>query len=251
MKKLLSIAALAALSCAAASKDKVAPDLKQNSGNVDVVIQFAAAPADSDLDHVRGAGGVMTGRFDKSKSASFSVPAAAVQTIATMPDVTYVSPDRPLGGQLRFTTAAALLLEQNPALTPDQVKYRLMKTATRNFPSVRYTTDPATGTYRSAYDFLTVGAGYLDIHAALNNSDMPAQPAPVAAVALRDPSSGTVNLVSGASVIWGSIVIWGISAIRGSSIVWADTSPAGQSVIWGSSVVWADNLQCGLVPGEN
>jgi subtilisin family serine protease len=31
--------------------------------------------------------------------------------------------------------AAALLLQQNPALTPDQVKARLMKTAYKTFPS--------------------------------------------------------------------------------------------------------------------
>src|ERR1039457_1388859 len=68
--------------------------------------------------------------------------------------------------------AAALLLEQNKKLTPDQVKARLMQSATKNFPSTSFATGPVSGvTYASAYDFLTVGAGYLDINAALNSPD--------------------------------------------------------------------------------
>src|SRR5713226_6821081 len=60
--------------------------------------------------------------------------------------------------------AAALLLQQNPLLTPDQVKARLMKTAYKVFPSSSSYTDPTTGiTYTSQYDVFTVGAGYLDV----------------------------------------------------------------------------------------
>ena len=67
--------------------------------------------------------------------------------------------------------AAALMLQQNSALTPDQVKARLMKTAYKAFPSTSIAIDPTTGiTYTSQYDFFTVGAGYLDVQAALSNS---------------------------------------------------------------------------------
>ena len=66
------------------------------------------------------------------------------------------------------------MLEQDPTLTPDQVKARLMRTASKNFPSMSYWTDPATGsTYSSHYDLFTVGAGYLDINAALNDTTRP------------------------------------------------------------------------------
>ena len=41
--------------------------------------------------------------------------------------------------------AAAILLQQHPLLTPDQVKARLMKTATKSFPPLSTVTDPATG----------------------------------------------------------------------------------------------------------
>ncbi len=48
--------------------------------------------------------------------------------------------------------AVALLLQDEPNLTPDQVKYRLMATANKDWPG---------------YDATTAGAGYLDIYAAV------------------------------------------------------------------------------------
>jgi serine protease AprX len=93
--------------------------------------------------------------------------------------------------------AAALLLQQHPQLTPDQVKARLMKTASKNFPMNSITTDPATGiTYTSQYDIFTVGAGYLDVWAALNNSDLLSGTAPSPA-AIYDPiKTKTVSLAA-------------------------------------------------------
>jgi serine protease AprX len=51
--------------------------------------------------------------------------------------------------------AVALLLEDEPNLNPDQVKYRLMATANKTWPS---------------YSAATAGAGYLDIYAALSGT---------------------------------------------------------------------------------
>ena len=51
--------------------------------------------------------------------------------------------------------AVAILLQDEPNLTPDQVKYRLMATANKNWPG--YVPDKA-------------GAGYLDIYAAVNGT---------------------------------------------------------------------------------
>src|SRR5271154_2466379 len=68
--------------------------------------------------------------------------------------------------------AAALMLQRNPSLTPDTVKARLMKTASKTFPLTSTATDPTTGqTYTDTYDIFTVGAGYIDVYAALNSSD--------------------------------------------------------------------------------
>jgi serine protease AprX len=51
--------------------------------------------------------------------------------------------------------AAALLLQDEPSLTPDQVKYRLMATATTNW---------------AGYNAARAGAGYLDVYAAVNGA---------------------------------------------------------------------------------
>src|SRR5208282_845595 len=71
------------------------------------------------------------------------------------------------------TGAVVLQLQQHPNLTPDQVKARLMKAAYKNFPVSSTATDPTTGqTYTSYYDLFTVGAGYLDVNAAMNNTNL-------------------------------------------------------------------------------
>src|SRR5687768_9791271 len=51
--------------------------------------------------------------------------------------------------------AIALLLQDEPNLTPDQVKYRLMATANKNW---------------AGYNSIKSGAGYLDIYAAINGT---------------------------------------------------------------------------------
>jgi serine protease AprX len=44
----------------------------------------------------------------------------------------------------------------------DQVKARLMKTASKTFPAYTSYTDPTMGiTYTTQYDVFTIGAGYL------------------------------------------------------------------------------------------
>src|SRR5260370_25628711 len=70
------------------------------------------------------------------------------------------------------SAAAALVLQQNPLLTPDQVKARLMKTASKTFPSSRSIADPNTGiTYYEQYDIFAIGAGYLDVHSAFTTTN--------------------------------------------------------------------------------
>ena len=94
--------------------------------------------------------------------------------------VTTAKPELPHGNQTKQgirrifnehpvgARAAALLLQANPKMTPDQVKARLMLDAYKTFPTSSIATDPTTGmSYMSYYDIFTVGAGYLDIAAAL------------------------------------------------------------------------------------
>ena len=64
--------------------------------------------------------------------------------------------------------AVALMLQQDPSLSPDTVKVRLMKTATTDFPEITDVYDPDTDeSFVIQNDIFTIGAGYIDIAAAL------------------------------------------------------------------------------------
>ena len=69
--------------------------------------------------------------------------------------------------------AAALMLQKDWSLSNETIKARLMKTASKFFPTVSTAVDPITGVqYTSQYDIFTVGAGYLDVWAAYNGTDV-------------------------------------------------------------------------------
>jgi serine protease AprX len=131
------------------------------------------------------------------------------------------------------TGAVADLLEANPSLTPDQVKARLMLTAYKSFPTSSTATDPVTGqSYLSYYDAFTVGAGYLDIAAALSSTALAPGSAMSPAVDY-DPVSGAVYLVGNTSTIWLSAgaqgvfsvqAVWGASAIDATRANWGQLS---------------------------
>jgi serine protease AprX len=129
--------------------------------------------------------------------------------------------------------AAALMLHKDPSLTPDQVKARLMKTATKTFPSSSIATGPATGVaYTSQYDIFTVGAGYLDVWAAMNDTTVVTGTA-ISPAVTRNAVTNAISLLYGSGVVWGTGVVWD------SNVVWGTGGNlAGTGVVWGSSVVW-------------
>jgi serine protease AprX len=105
--------------------------------------------------------------------------------------------------------AAALLLQNDPTLTPDQVKYRLMATANNNWPG---------------YDANKAGAGYLDIYAAVHGTTTESANTDITASQL---------LWSGSEpVVWESVA-W--NSVAWNSVAW--NSVAWNSVAW-NSVAW-------------
>ncbi len=141
--------------------------------------------------------------------------------------------------------AVALMLDKDPSLSPDTVKARLMKTASKSFPLYSTATDPTTGqTYVSAYDLYTVGAGYIDIAAALASADV-ANGSAASPSIHYDSASGNGYLsysrVSGVSApIWGATAVWGTTAVWGSSVfnLGATTAVWGTAAVWGTTAVW-------------
>jgi serine protease AprX len=159
--------------------------------------------------------------------------------------------------------AAALLLQQNPALTPDQLKAKLMKTAFKNLVQASVAVEPSTGqTFNLQADIFTVGAGLLDINAAVNDTAL----APAVVGAAESPQAavdadGHITLqLQPNFVMWGSgsadsqFVMWGSSAAQSEFVMWGSsvfngTDTAGEFVMWGSDalagefVMWGSNSQ--------
>jgi serine protease AprX len=147
--------------------------------------------------------------------------------------------------------AVADLLQAHPTLTPDQVKARLMKTASKTFPTTSSVYDPAAGiTYTSQYDIFTVGAGYVDLAAALASNDLPSGTA-MSPTAIYDSTTGNVRLTSdssstwGASQTWSGPAVWGSSQFTGSSIMWGANTSSGSSIMWGASGLWGSSIMWG------
>jgi serine protease AprX len=124
-----------------------------------------------------------------------------------------------------------------------------MKTASKNFPSYSVATDPSTGqTFTAYYDLFTVGAGYLNLAAAVQNGDK--APSTVGSAlsptAVYNSSTGKVSLVYGSSSVPATSVVWGTSIVWGTSVVWGTNVNTASSVVWGTSIVWGTSSTTGF-----
>ncbi|MDI6694838.1 MAG: S8 family serine peptidase [Anaerolineales bacterium] len=114
--------------------------------------------------------------------------------------------------------AAALLMQDEPGLNPDQVKYRLMSTA-------------AKGDRWPAYDPLQAGAGYLDIYAAVYGTSLETANTGqmISQLLWSEEDWANWGSVNWGSVNWGS-VNWG--SVNWGSVNWGSVNWG--SVNWGS-----------------
>jgi serine protease AprX len=133
--------------------------------------------------------------------------------------------------------AAALLIQQYPSLNPDQVKARLMKTAQKALPQFGTTFDSFThASFSLQFDIFAVGSGYLDIQAAMGNTDLVTLPA-VSPTAVYNPVTHIVTISRNLTTTWGTSVVWGDSLVFGITI-FLGQDPNGMSVVWGDSAIW-------------
>lgn len=146
--------------------------------------------------------------------------------------------------------AAALMLQQHPTLTPAQVKARLMKTAFKGLVQNGIAMDSASGqTFNEQADILTVGAGYLDIQAALANTDLapPAADSALSPLAVADVNGNVVLVVNGASVLGSADdgILWGTGALWGDGILWGTGTLTDDGILWGTGTVVDDGILWG------
>jgi serine protease AprX len=168
----------------------------------------------------------------------------------------------------------AQMLQQNPALTPDQVKASLMLTAWKGIGQFTSSTDSLGNIFNNEYDLFTYGAGYLDVDNVLGNTDL-ATGIALSPTAVFNASNDTVTIqnttpdsnFTGMSVVWGApktvfanSVVWGSGVLLAdsvvwgaTSVVWGSTSVTGDSVVWGatSTVATATSALSDGDPGDN
>jgi serine protease AprX len=179
------------------------------------------------------------------ESPSAEVPLSLYQTNATAANSgTYYMMSGTSMATPMVSGAAALLLQQNPNLTPDQVKAQLMITAFRNLIPNGTVTEADNGqVFNVTADAFTVGTGYLDIQAALASTlqTPAAMGSAMSPVALVD-TNGDIMFVAnptipGASLTWGALD----GEASGSSLTWGAID-AATSLTWGavdgSSLTW-------------
>jgi serine protease AprX len=140
--------------------------------------------------------------------------------------------------------AVALLLQEQSTLTPDQVKARLMKTASKmGLVSTSAWVPHLMQSFLDYYDLFSVGSGLLNVQSAVANSDL--APATVGAAlspyVVYNPQTGTVSLINGNGTVASTSVVWGSSVVWGTSVVWGSSIVNGTSVVWGSSLPWNNN----------
>ena len=142
----------------------------------------------------------------------------------------------------------ALMLQQNPALTPDQVKARLMLTAWKGAPQYGSSTDSLGNVYSYQYDVFTYGAGYLDVNAVLSDTDL-ATGVALSPTAVYESTNNVVTLADTSTAAWGGTrVVWGAtSVVWGKQKVFGANTFSSTSVVWGgTSVVWGAKSMAGF-----
>src|SRR5205085_9748174 len=101
--------------------------------------------------------------------------------------------------------AAALLLQKNPTMTPDQVKARLMKTATKFYRGNAWAKDLKGNQYNLQYDIFVQGAGYIDAYAAVNSPELSTGSA-LSPTVVRNSLTHVVSLSNNPNSVWNNSV---------------------------------------------
>jgi serine protease AprX len=113
-----------------------------------------------------------------------------------------------------------------------------MLAAYRAFPTSSSVTYPTTGiVYTDQYVIFTVGAGYLDIQAALNDTNIATGTALSPTVSF-DSSSGNVYLSTDPSAVWNTRSMWGTQSVWGAFVLDATQS------VWRNQSAW--HLDAGI-----
>ncbi len=175
--------------------------------------------------------------------------------------------------------SVADLIQAYPKLTPDQVKILLMLSASKTFPQSSTVVDNTGNSFTDYYDIFTIGAGYLDLQAAMNQvAQVPASGNSLSPVSSYNSTSGKVYLsfapqsawtnqsvwsnksLWGANAVWSSAVLSGTQTVANSKSMWGVSTDTAAGSLWSQKSVWGassdesagtDNAQSVEITGEN
>jgi hypothetical protein len=123
--------------------------------------------------------------------------------------------------------AVARMLDKDPTLTPDTVKARLMRS-----------------TRKMGGDPTAIGAGALDVEAAMNATGV--MSAPALSPIMKLSSNGQIAYVQDTAALWGSSS-WAAGNIWTQGYLWTDASALGvngylwsNAYLWTNANIWAD-----------
>jgi serine protease AprX len=123
---------------------------------------------------------------------------------------------------------AALLIENEPTITPDTVKMRLMKSAEK----------------RPDYDVFMQGAGFVDVLAAVRTGGYASGPAlsPYAVWTEDGIRIEGTGVLVGDTAIWGGQILWTRSELETYGAIWGGSNLWTNTAIWGVKSVWGNSL---------
>src|SRR5579864_3014441 len=89
---------------------KLSPELKgQHSGNaVDVIVQFKGAPTQKQHHRIAAHGGLVKQRLETVNGLLVTMPASRLHVLSNDPDVSYITPDRPVSKQMNNAAVGVL-----------------------------------------------------------------------------------------------------------------------------------------------
>ena len=110
MRNILVTVLLAAASISASARSrKISSDVPaRNTGAVDVIVQFKHVPSTAHAAKITSRGGRLTSDLSVVKALHVSMPANRLQDLAGDPEVTYISPNRPLVSKLNNAAVGVL-----------------------------------------------------------------------------------------------------------------------------------------------
>src|SRR5438105_3882932 len=99
---------LASTAFAASGRNlKIAPDLEQADGAVDVIVQFNTHPTEAHHEKIRRSGGHLLRTVDGFRGAKYRLNSKGLEQLAADPSVVYITPDRAVSASADYVTPEA------------------------------------------------------------------------------------------------------------------------------------------------